>query len=172
VLDLGPALGANVAFFGGRPCSLYIADLPHSLFDAGMAPPPRRRGAFAQMLERDLPTDQKFDIILAWDLLNYLEIEEIGDLSRCLAGMSHADASLFALIATHKTMPARPSVFRIADPERLSYRLDSGAQRAAPMWKEPDLRRAMADFEIETTYLLRNGMQEYLFSRHPGPTAG
>ena len=32
--------------------------------------------------------------------------------------------------------------------------------------QEPDLKRWLTDFEVETSFLLRNGFQEYVF-RHP-----
>ncbi|MDH3255663.1 MAG: hypothetical protein OEM62_11770 [Acidobacteriota bacterium] len=166
ILDLGPAIGPNVAFFGRLPCSLFIADLHESLFPGTSDGAVRRNDSFEELLGLELPDDGGFDLVLAWDLLNYLDQDEISALSRRLADVCSGGAVLFAMITTRRVMPNKPTVFRILAPDRLSYRLESGVKRAAPMYKEPDLGRIMPDFGVESTFLLRNGMQEYLFSRH------
>ena len=165
ILDLGPAVGPNVAFFGRLPCTLFIADLHEALFPGTSDGAVRRKDSFDDLLGLELPEDGGFDLILAWDLLNYLDREEIRSLSRRLADVSSRGAMLFAMITTRRVMPNKPTVFRILSPDTLSYKLESGVKRAAPMYKEPDLGRVMPEFGVESTFLLRNGMQEYLFSR-------
>ena len=165
ILDLGPALGSNVGFFSHLPCSLFIADLHEALFPSTSNGVIRRRDSFDELLTAELPADNDFDLILAWDLLNYLDRDEMRSLSRHLASVCSPGAVLFALVTTRKVMPNKPAVFRILEPARLSYELESGVRREAPMYKEPELIRAMSEFSVESTFLLRNGMQEYLFTR-------
>ena len=165
ILDLGPAVGANVQFFSGLPCSLFIADLHEALFPRTSADAVRRHGPFEAMLAEELPRQGEFDLVLAWDLLNYLDPDEIGALSRRLAKICSPGAMLFASITTRQVMPNRPAVYRILGPGKLAYELEPGVKRAAPRYKEPDLKRVLGEFSVESTYLLRNGMQEYLFTR-------
>ncbi len=121
------------------------------------------------MLERDLPsTDgQSVDIILAWDLLNYLTVEQLPILARAISTYCHGRTQLLTMIATHKEMPARPTIFRVLDSEHLVFEPDQQWQRAAPRYTEPDLKRAMADFDVDVSFLLRNGLQEYLLNYRP-----
>ena len=164
ILDLGPAIGTNVAFFSNLPCNLFIADLHEALYPGSAEGVMRRRENFDELLTNELPEESDFDLVLAWDLLNYLDEEEMRSLSHHLAAVCTPGAVLYALITTRKVMPNKPAAYRIVDPSRLAYEIDSGVRREAPRYKEPVLNRAMPEFSVESSYLLRNGMQEYLFT--------
>jgi hypothetical protein len=172
VLDLGPAVGANVSFFAKRTCTLFIADLHHTLFPASPLLSRRQQRSFDATLLGELPDRGPFDLVLAWDLLNYLTHDEISALGDRLSELSAPGAVLFALIATRKQMPNRPMTFSILGPDQLEYELDNSVTRSAPQYKEPDLSRAMPAFTVESTYLLRNGMQEYLFAHRDATVPG
>ncbi len=189
ILDLGPAHGATVEFFSQYSCKLYVADLYRSLnarrVDPGIDRPPdlpdkpdrtdgpqdeeeaaERTRIFDELLAYD--GDTRFDLVLAWDLLNYLEPAQIEVLSRRLARFSHHGTKLFAMVAIHKEIPARPCAFKILDTETLEYDALTHGTRAAPRHTEPALRRLMSGFDVESTCVLRNGLQEYVFTFAPG----
>lgn len=167
VLDLGPAIGGNVAFLAGLSCRVHIADLQQTLFPPGEARPVMTGEAFESILVRDLPSGEGFDVVLAWDLLDYLEESRIRLLSRHLARLCPAGSLLLLLVSTRPEIPDRPNRFEIVDSEHLAYELDAGLTRPGPRYKEPALHRCLPEFEIESTFLLRNGIQEYLFARRP-----
>lgn len=171
ILDLGPAVGENVQFFAQLSCKLFIADLYESLFAPATRQPDSHR-TFRKLLKTDLPsTDgQAVDLILAWDLLNYLEPEYLRVLAEALASYCHRGTQLFAMVATHKEMPAKPTVFRIRDYEHLIFRPDEQWRRPSPRYTEPDLVRGLPDFEVDVSFLLRNGLQEYLLNYRPSNT--
>lgn len=180
VLDLGPAHGATVDYFSQYSCKLTIADLYHSLMayraEPGVERPPGRAEepedeaeaaaervrVFEQLLPYD--GDTRFDLILAWDLLNYLEPEEIGAIGQRLASFSYGKTKLFAMIAMHKEIPARPCAFKIRDAETLEYEALAQRTRPAPRHTEPALQRLMTGFDVASTCVLRNGLQEYVFA--------
>ena len=184
VLDLGPAHGATVEFFSQYSCKLYVADLYRSLkvhrADPGIDRLPdkpdepqdeeeaaaERARIFDELLPYD--GDTRFDLVLAWDLLNYLEPEQIEVLSRRLARFSHSGTKLFAMVAIHQEIPARPCAFKIRDTETLEYDELTHRTRTAPRHTEPALRRLMSGFDVESTCVLRNGLQEYVFTFAPG----
>ena len=167
VLDLGPAIGRNVAFFAELSCRVHIADLQQSLFPSGEARPVLGNDEFRAVLRSDLPSSEAFDVILAWDLLNYLEEDRIRHLSRHLAECCPSGSLLLALISTRKEIPDRPRRFEILDRDHLAYELDTTLRRQSPQYKEPLLHRCLPEFEVESTFLLRSGIQEYLFARRP-----
>lgn len=168
VLDLGPAVGDNVSFFAGHSCKLHIADLYESLFAPTVRHPESAR-AFRELLANDLPEtgDQTVDVILAWDLLNYLKGDQLKALAEALSGYCNQGTQLFAMIATQKDMPAKPSVFRILDSEHIALQQDEQWQRPSPRYTEPDLARFMPDFQVDVSFLLRNGLQEYALNYRP-----
>ena len=51
----------------------------------------------------------------------------------------------------------------LADDEHLIYESTGSGRRPCPRHKQPDLERSMPGFRIDSSYLLRNGMQEYLW---------
>lgn len=164
LLDLGTANTENVAFLSALPARLIIADLPHSLASVPTG------SAFDARLQQELPDIEpgSVDAVLAWDLLNYLDPRQIGSLGGHLERLCAPEAPVFALISTLAEIPDEPRVYRIADSEHLFYESHTRGRRTCPRYNEPDLHRALPGFEVETSYLLRNGMREYLLCRAAG----
>jgi hypothetical protein len=164
VLDLGPASGANVAFFSRRPCTLHIADLYRALrSDRGL---PRDATELGIVLPQQLPPGP-FDLILAWDLFDYFDRAQLEVLGQELAVRCRPAGLVFAIVAYLHQIPDRPHRFEILDEESLLYGDASGLSRPAPGYREPDLVRMLPGFDVEASYLLRHGVQEYLFARRP-----
>lgn len=167
VLDLGPASSGNVSFFSSYGCRLYIADLFHTLRQRGGLPP-EQAVPFDRELGSTLP-DGCFDLILCWDLLNYLSSSQMEILGRHLAERSRPGSRLFALIAPHGEIPELPQRFEILSEAEVRYTQQSPARRPAPGHREPELNRWVAPFVVESSYLLRHSIQEYiLVHRSPG----
>ncbi len=168
VLDLGPASGANVAFFSRRPCTLHIADLYRALrSERGM---PRDATELDAALTVQLP-EGPFDLILAWDLFDYFDRGQLEVLGRHLAARCQPDALVFAIVSYLHQIPDRPHRFEILHEEGLLYGDASGLTRPAPGYREPDLVRMLPGFEVEASYLLRHGVQEYVLARRAGTAA-
>jgi hypothetical protein len=165
VLDLGPAVGANVDFFSKFSCQLYVADVLRTLESKHLDPTQEDvdwDGLFQTLLPYE--DDSRFDLILAWDILNYLTKPQIEALMRRISRFCSSNSILFAMIITRREMPARPQTFQIVSSERLLYKTSGGSSiKPCPAYREPDLLRLMPPFKIKNTYLLRNGIQEYLF---------
>ncbi|MEO6221706.1 MAG: hypothetical protein ABIP90_00545, partial [Vicinamibacterales bacterium] len=71
LLDLGPVVGANVEFFGGRlTCKLHIADLLREIEIAARSI--SRSGLPAALLKRLNHGPESVDGILCWDVFDYL----------------------------------------------------------------------------------------------------
>ena len=171
VLDLGRAHGPNVEFFSQFSCTFWVADLYRALQSYTLAPAEDEGARLAEVFEELLPypEDTRFDLILAWDLLNYLRPEQIEAMSHRLASFSKIGTTIFAMIAIHQSIPARPCGFKIVDAANFDYDSVSDRSRPSPRHKEPDLCRWIPGFEVENTILLRNGLQEYVFVFDPKP---
>lgn len=165
ILDLGPASGGNVRFFSRFAGKLLIGDLHDEIRD-GRFDPSTREHATALPWRND-GENPPLDLILAWDLFNYLELAHLRAFIRSLSRCCVEDTLLFALIWTRKEMPAAPQRFTIVGPDAIRYESMTDSRRPCPQYREPDLTRAMPGFQVETTFLLRNGVQEYLFAYEP-----
>ena len=166
ILDLGPAFAANVDFFSQFLCKIYIEDLYRTLnsFDFFS---PENGFSYDAVYEYLLPysTNSHFDVILTWDLFNYLERDEFKYLVRHLSRFCRSGTLLFALISTLKHIPEKPINFKIVDSQSLIYETSSTVLRSCPQYQQTDFNQLMSSFRVCNSFLLRHGVKEYLFVR-------
>jgi hypothetical protein len=168
VLDLGSAVGSNVDYLARYGCKLYIEDLYAAISARGAANPGESRLSPSFLAESlAFSPDTRFDAVLAWDLFNYLERQELAALAMYLAPFCRPGALLLALISIGKQMPQQPMRFRIIDPDTLAYEQQSKAERPCPRFSLYDLSEQMRGFRLSRSFLMRHGIQEYLFQRLP-----
>lgn len=163
VLDLGSVRPETVALLTPFRCRLEIADLADGLEALDQEPDRELLRERAQAL---LPParQEPIDIVLCWDLLNYLQRPALSALIECIAARMRPGAYAHALIVyTGTTMPARPSHFAPLADGRLIERVTTEARRNAPRYSPEDLGKCMRGLRAESAMLLRNGMQEFLF---------
>ncbi len=151
VLDLGPATPSNLDFFLGRGARLTVADFA-----------PSRGDTLSELVRAEPGTH--FDLVLAWDFLNYLPREKLGLLLRSLEPYFRPGTIVHALIATGRHISAAPKRYRIENAETLSWEGPRGRVIPSPRYMEQDLLRCMPGLIVEHRFQLRNEMLEYLFS--------
>lgn len=164
ILDLGPPLGKNVDFFGEFSVKLYIENFFETLSSFDYLSPEdgiSYRAVFEYLLP--FPSHIRFDLILSWDLFNYLEREEFKHLIQHLSRFCHRGSMIFALISTKHHIPEKPTTFRIVDSHNLHYQINSSVLRTCPRYEQTDLNSFMPHFRVCNSFLLRNGFKEYLF---------
>ena len=164
ILDLGSVNSANVEFFSRFSCRLQIVDL------LGTAAPGAASASHAaepaQALRQALPEGRRaFDVVLAWDVLNYLDPERIRALTTILLELTASGAQMLAFLFTGKEIPALPLVFKIVDEETLRYEERTTATKAGPRYPPAEVERMAAGFSVARSVLMRHGVQEYLFVR-------
>jgi hypothetical protein len=165
-LDLGPAIGPNIDFISRfssriRVENLYRTLSEHQFFERQEEP------MHESPLDRLLspPDSRSFDVILSWDIVNYFRPDEARALVRYIERFCSAGSLFFAIISTRKEMPVVPMSYRILDTETLLYTAHSSDTRPCPRYAPRDLGLLMSGFHAHSSYMLRNGMQEYLFVR-------
>lgn len=165
ILDLGPARPENIELFGRFRCRLEIADLADDL--AALTPPEDAgEEQLREQMEQALPprNPEPVDIVLCWDLLNYLQPAALPALSSRLAARGLPGTLVHALVAYRDPlMPLQPGGFCPVDSGHLERRNTAGDERPAPRYSPEDLGNAFREFSIERAVLLGNGMQEFLF---------
>lgn len=164
ILDLGQACGESINFWSQYPVKIFLPDFYHDLVTAAALSPEETTigdSAWDALLPRD--SDGLFDIILGWDLFNYLEPVQLACLIRLLSRVSHPGTFLFVLISTLQTIPVEPTRFRIRDHESLVYENSTPGTKPCPRYQPRDIKLMMAGYEVLVSFLLRHGMHEYLF---------
>ena len=177
VLDLGAASGTNIEFLSRYASKIQVEDLYPTLVEAGIAPegdlpvgvqpegeePPAPPPDFDGLLR--FSESATFDLILAWDLFDYLERDAIRALVGYLSRFCRPGSLLLSLSWTTKQIPRQPLRFRFVDAETLLYEFGSDEMRGSPRYTPRDFGLMMAGFRVDQSFLLKTGVQEYLFAR-------
>jgi hypothetical protein len=166
ILDLGPALDANVRFWSRFSCRLYIQDFYRCYREgkaALAAPPAGSEGAcFSGLLPFSDGT--VFDIILAWDIFNYFDLRELKALVQRLSRFSRPRTRFFALLSSLPDIPASPMRFRIINRQNVTCEIQTRETRPGPGYEPRDIVRLMAPFRVSSSFLMRQGIREYVFA--------
>jgi hypothetical protein len=169
VLDLGRARAGTVDLFGQYRCRLDVVDLPAQLSELPDVEAEDGPEAVERWLDGLLPParGETVDLVLCWNLLNYLPGAVVEALGHRLAKRVSPKARLHALIEYQATrMPARPVSIAPIGLELLADAPDDqSATISAPRFSPKELEKRLPGFSSEKTMLLGNGMQEYLYRR-------
>jgi hypothetical protein len=163
ILELGPARGCNIEFWTHFSTSIFVAD-----FRARLPLPPLEEeqefpeSEWHRILE--IPAGRYFDIILAWDLMNYIEATSLPGLINHLNRYCKQGTILFTMLIDQPQMPEDSCVFRIIDEENLGYETSGSGLRECPRLQPRVLENTMRGFRTSDCYRLRHGIIEYLFS--------
>ena len=176
ILELGPVRSGNIAFWSQFNPFIYVADLRSDLPLPAVA---REEPEGEEIPETNwdrllrLPECRSYDVILAWDLLNYLDLPSVAGLIRHLGYFCKPGAILFTLIFDQKEMPEDITVYRIMDASHLGYEFGRSKTRACPRHQPRSLASVMNGFRVVNSFRLRSGIGEFLFiyeGKSPGRT--
>jgi hypothetical protein len=165
ILELGPVRNENIEFWSRFRPSIYVADL-RSLLPLPVSVPEDADSEFIDPNWESLlglPPERRYDIILVWDLLNYLDLQTVASLIRYLRQFCRRGTILFTLIFDQKQMPSEITVYGIKDESHLKYEFAGSEMKACPRHQPRALSLAMARFQTSESFRLKNGIIEYLF---------
>lgn len=177
VLELGPALGANVFAFQMLGARLRVVDLWRSIDDE------EAREAIPAIWERKLPRllpfddGERFDLVLAWDLPNYLGRERWSALSRRIVERIAPGGALHLFARVSAEMPALPCHYRILEGGLVEEEILTSAVMPAPRLPHAEIEKLHPGLVAPRSHLGKHGVQEYvleLAAAHnlpPRPTA-
>jgi hypothetical protein len=165
ILDLGLPSGSNVDFFAQVPCTLYVEDLFDSLLD--LPPPDEEEGkdVWDHRVARCLAHDSavRFDLIFAWDLINYMHPDLIHALMKRLSRSCRSGTLLYIIISTAPEISRRPAKLSITHKDRVRYQGQAPLDKANPRYTPLKVERMMPGFRLLHSFLLGGSLQEFLF---------
>ena len=161
VLDLGTVGAETLQFLNEHGCFLSVLDLatPNASDDAD-----ERLAAFTQQLA-DAGSGDAYGGALCWDLLNFLDDREVRILGQWLSQRLSPGGAVLACVSTRDTLRTQPSIYRIVDQQTLSHRERGKPSTVKGTMTQSRLARLWPEFRIVRSYLLRNGMQEFVLLR-------
>ena len=167
LVDLGPVVGTNVAFFGEElGCKIHVEDVfkdidRHVTEDKMDALPSFLAKRFSQ-------EDGTVDGILCWDIFDYLDKASAQVLARELIRMLRPDGMLFALFNVVEAATKAPPGFTryvVADRQQLQYRSYRAARGKQRPLSPRDIQRLFEPLHIYEQFLLKNNLREVLFRK-------
>jgi hypothetical protein len=166
LLDLGPVVGSNVAFFGERlGCKILIEDLFGDLqrhLWQGTTP-------FAEVLATRLKHQpESIDGILCWNFFDYLEPAAAKVLGKALTTLLRPDGAVLAFFTSVAAPDTRFAKYIIVDEDTLKQKpyTEGGKKQAAI--PNRDIIRMFEGLKVSESFLLKTNVREFLF-RKPTP---
>ncbi len=168
LLDLGPVVGSNVAFFGEQlGCKIFIEDLFADL-DRHV-----RQGAGDALAEffakRFRQEDESVDGILCWDLIDYLDRPAGQALASELTRLLRPEGALLAFFSSVETHDPRYTKFVVVDDEKLAHRPYAAARPRQRILLNRDIIRLFERLRVSDSFLLKTNMREILFRKPAVP---
>ncbi|MDH5230473.1 MAG: methyltransferase domain-containing protein [Gammaproteobacteria bacterium] len=163
ILDMGPANGMNLDFFSNFRCKIFIEDLYQSRqeYVDSIAGPGKTFNIVDVLLKYD--SDVRFDVILFWDLFDYLEVEELKTLIKHISKFCSKGSMMFFITSGMDNIPQEPAVFRILDKQHLQYENHSPTNRRGHGYRQSMYKNLLPGFKLYRGFRMSTGMEENLF---------
>ncbi len=168
ILDVMPAYSQLIEQFSSLHCKLHLPGCNKSLFSLSMDAldtDAKLNRALIKTLGFKKQNKASLNLILLWDLPNYLDTNLLRALIQYLLPHCVADVMLHAYIHTREQMPTTPGIYQLQSDRKVS-RIDkdknAGQTCLSPMYYQETLQKALSPFLVQRSILLSGGMQEYL----------
>lgn len=159
VLHLGPALPETLDFLATYRCKVWFADVFSELpLDADPEDGQSLEDRLARALA--LPAGERFDLVLFWDLCNYLQPAAIEALMRLLRHHWHRGTRGYALAVHNTRAPQRDDTFAIARADTLVLRSRPSCLPGYAPLAQSRLKQLLLGFEVRRSVLLGDGRVE------------
>ena len=168
ILDLGSPSASNIDFLSQYQCVLHISDLFRALDeDPGMSTPEEERDIEAVMGRVvSFEDDVRFDGILSWNLFDYLDAPVVRAFADRITPHCHSGTILLMMTSNGETIPENPGRVTIVDRCHLRFERLGAGTRVGAKYTPLGLERLMPGFRLQHSFLLQQGMQDYLFVRN------
>lgn len=168
VMDLLPASRQLIEYFSDRSCKLFLPGFRDGLLT--MKPDvldteTKLNRKFIKYLGFKKQNKNSLDIILLWNLPNYIDKDILRALILYLLPHCSDNVILHAYIHTRENMPASPGAYRLSGENKVRFDQRSDKTISSPMYYQETLQKIMSPFLVQKSILLSGGLQEYLFYR-------
>ncbi len=144
---------------------MFYNNFPDSLCTLLFGAGPQRHlseSEFASMLPHSGVRDVSYDLILAWDYLDYLSPENLRIVTAQLSNCSQKNTWIYFLMSQHGKISDRPATIDILSENHIRY-ASGPATREGARYPPKVLEGLLVGFRIKKLVLLKNGIQEHLF---------
>lgn len=163
-LDILPATQGMVNFFSQFHCKLYLPGCVRQIYEMDMDAldtAQKLRQAFEKQLGLYKNDRACLNMVMLWDLPNFLDKRNLSGLIEHLLLHVHDNVILHTYVYTKRLMPARPGCFYFTGDNQIWFENDPEMTRKCPVYYQEVLQKLMYPFKVKRSILLSNGLQEY-----------
>jgi hypothetical protein len=164
VVDLGPAIGSNIAFLGERiGCKIHVKDL---YADLERHAHPDTLDRFPQLLDRFAGYGvESIDAVLCWDLFDYLVPAAASALAGTLIQTLRPGGVLLAFFGAGGAGERSYTRYVIEDEGHLRHRVSAAACSRQRVLQNRDILALFPGLDVFDSVLLKSGVRELLFRK-------
>ena len=164
LLDLGPVVGSNIAFFGEQlGCKIFVEDI---FADLDRHHRERRLADLPAFLARRFPqADSSVDGILCWDLFDFLDRAAAQAVASQLSRVLSVNGALFGFFSTAHPRETRLTKFVVVDDNNLRHRPYSTPRMRQAVLQNRDIIRLFERLRVSDSFLLHSNVREILFRK-------
>lgn len=164
-LDITPATPGLLDYFSQYHCKLYLPGCINELWRMTaeeLDTPHKLNRALVGSLGLYRNNKAKLDVILLWDLPNYLDKQILSGLIEYLLPHTANTVYLHCYIYTRQEMPASPGRYQFTPENKMWVEHPSEQMIACPAYYQEVLHKLLHPFVVHRSILLSNGLQEYI----------
>jgi hypothetical protein len=163
LLDLGPVVGSNIAFFGDQlSCKIYVEDL----FAEVEAQAKRGNRALAESLPKRLAQEPgTVDGILCWDLFDYLDKATSPVLAARLTDLLKPGGALYAFFGSTPSELKTYTKFILEPGNKLRQRTSPATAVKRHVLLTRDINKMFGGLRVAESVLLKSNTRETLFRK-------
>lgn len=164
LLDLGPVVGSNIAYFGEHlGCKIFVedvfADLDRFRRDGRLADLP------AYLSSRFGQADGSVDGILCWDLFDFLDRPAAQAVATHLTRSLAVNGALFGFFSTAHPRETRLTKFVVVDEGHLQHRPYAAPRMRQAVLQNRDIIKLFERLRVSDSFLLQSHVREILFRK-------
>ena len=164
LLDFGPVIGTNVAFFGEHlGCKLFIEDLVAEFERHARAG--TMESLPAALASRFTHGDASVDGVLCWDFFDYLDKASAQALARQVVRMLRPGGAVMGFFCTSSVGHAAFTKYEIVDDQSLRHRHHPGVGGDKHALLNRDIIKMFEGLLVSDSFLLKNNTREILLRR-------
>ena len=164
LIDFGPVIGSNVAFFGeSLGCKLHIEDLAADLDRHTRA---GTRETLPEALTKRFPqADASVDGILCWDIFDFLDKAAAQSLAKEVVRVLRPGGAVMGFFCASAVPHAPFTKFEIVNDTSLRHRPHSGSGGAKVVLQNRDIIRMFEGLTVAESFLLKSNTREILLRK-------
>ncbi len=164
LLDLGPVVGSNVAFFGEQlGCRIRVEDVAKDIDQHIKENTTEQLPEFFAKRFKELPGT--VDGILCWDVLDYLDRPAAKALGRALSTLLRPEGSLLGFFSTAEQSEPLYTKYVVVDDANLRYRTYPAPRVRQRSLLNGDIIKIFKDLRVTDSFLMKSKVREMLFRK-------